>query len=29
MQDSKRDTDLKNRLWNSVGEDEGWDDLKE
>ena len=30
MQDSKRDTDVKNRLWDSVGEGEsGWDDLKE
>ena len=23
MQDSKRDTDVKNRLWDSVGEGEG------
>ena len=24
MQDSKRDTDVKNRLLDSVGEEEGW-----
>ena len=30
MRDSKRDTDVKNRLLDSVGEGEGgWDDLKE
>ena len=29
MRDSKRDTDVKNRLLDSVGEGEGRDDLKE
>jgi len=30
MQDSKTDTDVKNRLLDSVGEGEGgWDDLTE
>jgi len=30
MQGSKGDTDVKNRLLDSVGEEEGgWDDLKE
>ena len=29
MQDSKRDTDVKNRLLDSVGEGRGWDDLRE
>ena len=29
MQDSKRDTDIKNRLLDSVGVGEGWDDLGE
>ena len=29
MQDSKRDTDIKNRLLESVGNGQGWDDLRE
>ena len=29
MQDSKRDTDVKNRLLDSVGEGEGGDDVIE
>ena len=24
MQNGKRDTDVQNRLWDSVGEGEGW-----
>ena len=29
MGDSKRDTDVEYRLLDSVGEGEGWDDLRE
>ena len=29
MQDSKRDTEIKNRLLDFMGEDGGWDDLRE
>ena len=29
MQDIKRDTDVKNSLLDSVGEGQGWDDLRE
>ena len=29
MGDNKRDTDVKYRLLDSVGEGEGWDDLRE
>ena len=28
MQNSKRDTDVKNRLLDSVGEGEGWDNMR-
>ena len=28
MQDSKRHTDVKNKLLDSMGEGEGWDDLR-
>ena len=29
MQDSKRDTDVKNRLFGLCGRGQGWDDLRE
>ena len=29
MQDRKRDTDVQNRLLDSMGEGEGWDNLRE
>ena len=29
MQHSKRDTDVNNRLLDSVGRRQGWDDLRE
>ena len=29
MRDSKKDTQIKNRLLDSVGEGGGWDDLRE
>ena len=29
MRDRKGDTDIKNRLLDSVGEGMGWDDLRE
>ena len=28
MRDSQRDTDVKNRLLDSVGEGEGWDNMR-